>query len=162
MDRDFVKLVLVTVMSEEPISVKVVSDFPVSLPSSKQCVPWSQADLDNCIAIILISPRSGNVSYLVSVVKTPDLIRKFSFDSFPGILCFKSIVGTELYSTEFSFEFRTNILDFVKLSNSNISPVRDFNFTDNLREVDLWLIVDSMDSMANIVKGFQITVPEGH
>lgn len=97
--------------------------------------------------MISVSFWCGNISNLVSVIQTPDFKRKFCLDSSPCIFSFVFVIGTKLNPTEFSFKFRTDVLSFVELSDSNVSPMRNLNFSNDFTEIDLGLVIDSMNSM---------------
>lgn len=77
-------------------------------------------------------------------------------DSSPCIFGLKFIIRTKLNSTKFTFKIRSNIFYFIKLCNSNISPVWDLDFSNNFWKIDLRLIINSMNSMRYITKWLYI------
>ena len=72
-------------MVEMTVCVKVIAKLPVRLPASQQPEPRHQTDSDYIGSVV--SPGFGgrNVSDLVRVVETPDLIGKLEVDAFEDV-----------------------------------------------------------------------------
>lgn len=50
-------------------------------------------------------------------------------------------------STEFAFEARTNVHQIVKFCDGDIAPVRNLDSSLNVGEVDLGIVINSMNGM---------------
>lgn len=106
--------------------------------------------------IISKSSWCGNISNFISIVQTPSLIRESCLDSSPCVFGFKFVIRTKLDSTKLTFKIRSNIFYFIKLCNSNISPMWDLDFSNNFWKIDLRLIIHSMNTMRFITEWLYI------
>lgn len=106
--------------------------------------------------VISKSSWCGNITNFISKVQTPNLIWESCLDSSPCIFGFKFVIWTILDSTKLTFQIRSNVFNFIKLCNCNITPVWNLYLSNNFRKIDLRLIIDSMNSMRFITEWLYI------
>lgn len=138
---------LIVFLVQNVLGWKVITQFPVAFPSTQKCKSGDKCKSDFVLILISVSSGSRNVSDLIPVIQSPNIVRKCFLDTLEGVFDAVLFQSTEVNSAELTLETGSIVFQGIELSYRNISPMRYLDDSVYICEINLRIVINSVKTV---------------